>query len=270
MHASLPTKSDVASEYVGMAPLALAFERIMECRILNAQPFERPVLDIGCGEGLFAKILFSEPVDTGIDPNARELSRARELGAYLELIECRGDAIPKPDGSYKTIFSNSVIEHIPQIEPVLKEAFRLLAPGGRLYITVPSDRFDKYTWIGQVLSTLGLAALQRRFSAWFNRFWVHYHFYTPQRWKEIAQAAGFEVVEVRGYAPRRVCLMNDLLVPFSVPEYFTKKFSNRWTLFPKLRSKLLAPAAWLGGIVLKNAEKSEEGGLVFLSLKKAA
>ena len=270
MQPTLRTNSDFVANYMALAPLALAFERVMECRILAEQPFERPVLDIGCGEGLFARMLFAEPIDTGIDPNPRELSRARELGAYVELIECRGDAIAKPDGSYRTILSNSVIEHIPDIQPVLKEAFRLLAPGGRLYLTVPTNRFDEYTWISQFLLALGLKNLRQKFGAFFNRFWVHYHFYSPERWREIAAAAGFEVVEVRGYAPRGACLMNDFLVPFSIPALMTKKILNRWTLFPRLRQMLLAPVVYLGLRVLRGGVRSTTGGLVFLSLRKAA
>jgi SAM-dependent methyltransferase len=259
---------DVVSEYVGSAPLALVFERLMECRILSAQPFERPVLDIGCGEGLFARILFAERVDTGIDPNPSELQRARELGAYEELIECTGDRIPKADGHYRTIFSNSVVEHIPEIGPVLREAHRLLAPGGRLYLTVPSDRFDQYTLISQLLGGLGLEGLRRRFRTFFNRFWVHYHYYTPQRWAQIASSAGFEVVTVHTYGPKRVCLLNDALVPFSMPELITKKALNRWTLFPRVRRIVLAPLVWLGLRLLRGAERCEDGGLVFLSLRK--
>ncbi len=274
-HPSIPvreliqTNTKVSSNYVAKAPLALAFERLMECRILSEQRFERPMLDIGCGEGLFAKILFADQIDTGIDPNPRELSRARELGAYSELIECYGDAIPKPDKSYRTILSNSVVEHIPELQPVLTEAMRLLEPGGRLYLTVPSDLFDKHTWVSQCLQLFGLKGMQQRFTVFFNRFWVHYHFYTPKRWQEIVAAAGFEVVEVRQYGPKRACLMNDFLVPFSVPEFVTKKFLNRWTLFPSLRKVVLAPVTFFGSLVLRGADNCENGGLLFLSLRKA-
>ena len=55
------------------------------------------VLDIGCGEGLFANIVFDEKIETGIDPNLTELERANELGGYSELLECNGNNIPKPE-----------------------------------------------------------------------------------------------------------------------------------------------------------------------------
>src|SRR5947209_4491198 len=134
------------------APFALAFERTLECRIYESLRFERPILDVGCGEGLFAKIAFGEKIDTGIDPDEHEIERARELGAYQELIACWGNEIPKPDGYYKTIVSNSVLEHIPDLKPVLLEINRLLAPGGRFYMTVPSDKFDHYTVLNTLLN----------------------------------------------------------------------------------------------------------------------
>ncbi|OGB20921.1 MAG: hypothetical protein A3I66_20195 [Burkholderiales bacterium RIFCSPLOWO2_02_FULL_57_36] len=264
----MKTNPEVVNSYVGLAPLALVFERVMECRILSRQQFEHPVLDIGCGEGLFAKVLFDGKIDTGIDPNPKELKRARVLDGYAELIECKGDRIPKPDGFYRTIFSNSVIEHIPEITPVLREAHRLLGSGGRMYLTVPSDRFDQYTWISQALAGLRLRGLQRRFRSFFNRFWVHYHYYTPERWAALAKEAGFDVVEVYSYAPKRVCLLNNMLVPFSVPALITKKLLNRWTLFPRMRRILLSPVTAVGQIALRGAERCDDGGLVFISLRK--
>ncbi len=111
--------------YMANAPFPLAFERAVEAALYAGRRLEHPILDIGCGEGLFARMVFDQKIDTGLDPNARELHRARQYGAYGELILCRGDAIPRPAGSYQTILSNSVLEHIPDLEPVFREAHRL-------------------------------------------------------------------------------------------------------------------------------------------------
>src|SRR4051812_42839859 len=93
-------RSDFLADYTASAPLALAFERTLECRLLSEQKLNRPILDLGCGDGLFARILFADRIDTGIDPNQKELRKAERTAAYKELIHCFGSRIPKPDGSY--------------------------------------------------------------------------------------------------------------------------------------------------------------------------
>jgi len=259
---------DVGETYLRQAPSALALERTLECRLYPTVPFERPVLDLGCGEGLFASILFQEPIDTGIDPNPRELERARELGAYRELIECRGDAIPKPDASYGTVFSNSVLEHIPELEPVFREAFRILAPGGHFHLTVPSANFERFNWTSTVLSSAGLKSLDASWRAFFNRFWVHHHAYDLAKWEGIARTAGFEVVRAHTFAPRRTCMLNTTLTPFGVPAMVAKKLFNRWTLVPALRRVYLWPLYAAVRPILNGGERAADGGLVFLSLRK--
>jgi SAM-dependent methyltransferase len=260
---------DFLKAYIAVAPLALAFERTLECQLYAERPIQHPVLDIGCGEGLFAKVLFAEKVDTGIDPNPKELERARDLDAYEELIQCEGALIPKPDGSYRTIFSNSVLEHIPDLEPVLREAYRLLAPGGRFYFTVPLDKFDQYSAPARFLHALGLRSLAVRYRRFYNRFWRHYHYYPIARWKELAQQAGFEIVEAFPYGSRRMCLANDLLAPLAFPRLVLKKITNRWVLFPRLRAALMYPVYLLTRGRLRSGGKDSAGGLVFVSLTKS-
>jgi SAM-dependent methyltransferase len=256
------------SAYVGLAPLPLAIERTMECQIMSRKSFDRPILDIGCGEGLFAKVLFAEPIDTGIDPNQMELDRAKELGAYKKLICCKGDAIPEPDGSYRTVFSNSVMEHIPTLDPVLAESFRLLQPGGHFYMTVPSAHFDEYSAISQLLGALGLSSIQVRYRSFYNRFWAHYHYAEPAAWAERVRAQGFEILEAYSYAPKQVCLLNDLLVPTSLPGFLSKRFTNRWTFLPDWRRIFFAPATMIARLFLHGADRCERGGLVFISARK--
>lgn len=259
---------DVIADYVSVAPCALAFERTLECRLYPTVPFDAPVLDLGCGEGLLAKILFRDKIDTGIDPNARELDRARELGGYVELIECFGNAIPTPDGSYRTVFSNSVLEHIPDLDPVLREVFRILAPGGHFHFTAPSANFERFNWTSTILSAFGLKSLDARWRRFFNRFWVHYHTYDLAGWEAWARTAGFEVVESRTFAPRHTCMVNSTLTPFGIGAKSLKAATNKWTLSPLLRKILFWPLYTAMRPVLAGAERAENGGLVFLSLRK--
>jgi len=43
-------------EYLKIAPTSLALVRAIECRLLSRIEFKHPLLDIGCGDGLFASL----------------------------------------------------------------------------------------------------------------------------------------------------------------------------------------------------------------------
>jgi SAM-dependent methyltransferase len=259
---------NILSEYLSVAPIPLALERVVESKIYVKYPFVPPILDVGCGEGLFAKMLFKDKIDTGIDLDSKEIERARELGAYKELLQCAGDSIPKPDGSYRTIFSNSVLEHIPDVGPVFQEIYRLLAHGGRLYFTVPSDFFDQYTVVNTFLTNVGFRTTAKRYRKLFNNFWRHYHYYSLSQWKELVLQYDFKIIDAFTYNPRKLCLLNDFLVPFSLPGFVVKKITNRWTLFPYIRRILMFHLSSSFAAFLNNAEKCDQGGLVFMALIK--
>lgn len=263
-------KDGFFERYITIAPLPLALERTWECQILAAQEFKRPILDIGCGEGIFAWNLFDEKIDVAIDPNGRELDRARSFGLYDELIECYGDKIAKPNKSFQTIFSNSVMEHVPDIEATLKEAHRLLADDGVMYLTLPTDRFNRYTLVNQSLEALGLDNLAKKFRACFNRFWAHYHDYSAAAWRAMFDRNGFAVKESFEYGSKTQCLFNDFAAPFCLPAMIAKKATNRWFLFPALRKKIagLFHAPLFKSISKLEKQSDGSGGLIFFALKK--
>lgn len=259
---------DFLYRYLCECPAPLALERSFECVLLSRQEMARPILDLGCGEGLFAKMLFKEPVDLGVDPNPRELERARQCGAHRELHQSSGDAIEKPSESFNTIISNSVLEHIPILEPVLIEAFRLLRPGGNFYATVPSENFDKYSIINQVLTVLHCKGLAARYRKFFNKFWMHFHYYDPQKWTKIFQKAGFKIKKVQSYCPPSVCLLNDFMAPFCFVSFCCKKMCNRWHLLPPIRKRFAYPYAKILKPFLVIDDSLENGGLLLFSLSK--
>jgi len=261
-------KDNLLQTYMSLSPFALAFERYQECQIYLQIPLERPILDLGCGEGLFTHVLFEEKIDTGIDPNSKELERAKEYGCYQELINCAGDAIPKADGSYRTIFSNSVLEHIPDLNPVFIKVNRLLMDGGHFYFTVPSQYFEQYSVISRIVRALGFAGLANRYQKEYNKFWNQIHCYPLEKWENIVSQFGFQVVNSFSYCSREICTLNDILVPFSFPAYIMKRLINRWFLFPNIRSILIYPFYRLAMKYKKWGEKVSNGGLVFVAAKK--
>ncbi|MFA4955715.1 MAG: class I SAM-dependent methyltransferase [Candidatus Methanoperedens sp.] len=261
-------KENFLMNYISNSPISLALERAMECEILSHQEFARPILDIGCGDGLFAYNLFDEQIDTGIEPNTKELERAKELNCYHELINCNGDNIPKKDGIYNTVFSNSVLEHIEPLDPVLKEVHRLLSKNGYFYATLPTNKFDQYTIVNQILIKIGLKSTARKYRSFFNNFWKHYQYYSPEEWGQLFERIGFRVVECVEYGPKKTCLVNDFFMPFSFCSLVTKKLFNRWILFPSWRKVYLFPLYYISSKSLKKSIGVHNGGLVFFKLKK--
>jgi SAM-dependent methyltransferase len=262
-------KKDILFDYMSMAPLALVFERYLECQIYQEKTFERPVLDLGCGDGLYSYILFDEEIDTGIDPNRKELDRAAELGRYSELIECMGDHISKPDGYYRTIFSNSVLEHIRDLEPVFKEINRLLTQDGRFYMTVPSSNFEQNTAINLLLMKVGLAGFAARYRKFCSVvIWKQYHYKTINEWKSILPNFGFEVVDAFTYDDRSICLLNNFFYPFGIFGKLNKHLFNRWIIFPAIRRIFIYPVYVLSKTKFKINKTTENGGLIFIELKK--
>jgi SAM-dependent methyltransferase len=98
------------------------------------------VLDVGCFDPALLKRV--EPrIDrgVGIDPLATPW-RAGKLEVYTGA--CPGE--PRfDDASFDCITMLAVLEHIPDREALARECARLLAPGGRVVITVPRPAVDK-------------------------------------------------------------------------------------------------------------------------------
>jgi len=255
--------------YLEIAPAALALERSIECGLLARQAWPGPVLDIGCGDGVFARILFADRIDTGIDPDPVEIERARNLSGYDELIICGGDAIPKPDGHFKTVFSNSVLEHIPDLLPVLKEARRLMAPGARFYVTIPTDRLEHATLISRMLLAVGLKDLEQRYARFYCRFWRHYHAHSEAEWRQMFAEAGLTVVEEHAYVPRNLSTFYDVLTPLGLPSMIAKQTVGRWIWFPSLRRVTARGLNAIIAPVLASLMRGQGGCLVFYSLKRS-
>ena len=63
-----------------------------------------------------------------------------DLGAHVADIQIDLQAIALPDASLDVLLTPHVLEHIPDTSSALAEIYRVLAPGGRMYLQVPLVR----------------------------------------------------------------------------------------------------------------------------------
>jgi SAM-dependent methyltransferase len=95
--------------------------------------FRGTVLDIGCGHMPYRSLVLSEP------------SRAEKyIGVDLKIniyrkpdLEWDGVTLPLESSSVDVALATELFEHCPVPDAVMKEAFRVLKPGGLLFFTVP-------------------------------------------------------------------------------------------------------------------------------------
>src|SRR5262245_11229405 len=101
-------------------------------------------LDLGCGDGTLASVLFSRCRGvrwTGLDIDPVDAALAAKRGIYDSVIVAPAQAIPARAGAFDIVFSNSALEHMPSLDEVLGEIARVLKPNGRLVFTVPDTAF---------------------------------------------------------------------------------------------------------------------------------
>ncbi|MCH8994267.1 MAG: class I SAM-dependent methyltransferase [Chloroflexi bacterium] len=99
-------------------------------------PLERArMLDIGCGIGAYVRKLqeFSERV-YGIDIDPARVHQT-ELNSLTVAVSER---LPFADGTFDVVLLNEVIEHVQDDAETLREACRVLRPGGHVVIFAPN------------------------------------------------------------------------------------------------------------------------------------
>jgi SAM-dependent methyltransferase len=151
---------------------------------------EARMLDYGCGSGKYTYRMRDLGFDClGFDIHDCVTYRSdsdRSLFAFSRLMEERSDyrlnsnfSIPFPDNHFDVIFSFSVLEHVQDLDSVLRECARVLKPTGIVvhfypgkyqliepHIYIPLASFFSPRWWIRLWSRLGVRNEHLRHSTW--------------------------------------------------------------------------------------------------------
>lgn len=105
-------------------------------RVITHIPEGSIVLDIGCGKSAAFLKAMSPRIGQGFGVDFKVENT--QFG-NIKTIQLKLDNhLPFKDSSFDAVTLLAVLEHIENEQQILKEAYRVLVPGGKLVITVPS------------------------------------------------------------------------------------------------------------------------------------
>lgn len=171
---------------------AHAIEPLLDAAEVGAQT---RTLDIATGPGYVAARAAARgaPV-VGTDIAPAMVTLARDLNPGLQFRRADAEELPFDDGSFEAAVGNFVVPHLGDPERAVAECSRVLAPGGKLALSMwgPPERTRLF---GALVEAVAEAGAQPPADVPAGP--PFFHFSSNEALSELLAAAGFEQVEVR-------------------------------------------------------------------------
>src|SRR5262249_48926451 len=123
--------------------------------------------------------------------------------------------LPFPDASFDAVLLSEVLEHVPDDAAAMREAARVLRPGGVALISVPHERFP-FAWdpLNRLLRPLGTHLARGPFAG----LWAgHLRLYSPPSLRRVVESAGLVVEAERSFVRRALPFVHFLLYGIGKP-----------------------------------------------------
>lgn len=242
--------------YLRERPVFLSLVRAKEAYLYQKYlPLKKPVLDVGCGDGFFAKLAVGE-VDIGLDLKNSRISESERV--YSRTLVYDGLTIPFGKDSISTVMCNSVLEHVENLDRELEEMYRVLKKDGVVICPVMAKAWESNLLGGRILGNV--------YIDWFRKIQKHKYLLTPSQWRKRFEKAGFELVDEIGHLSPMVCALVDILHYWSIPNLILYKLTGKWTW----KNKYFLPVNknWLLDNLEKNTPLEKSGAIFFVWKKK--
>lgn len=177
--------------------------RAIEAKIMSSLDFAEPVLDIGCGDGIFSAVLLKGKKVIGLDISLRSLKRTKNRKFYSGLVVADAKHLPFKNSCFASILINSSLEHIPEycLPRVLIEANRVLGKGRKIVVTVNSSSFGNEDPLKKILSKAKLDSLALLWHRYRNKRLALFSLKDFDYWQDLFKKTNFKILSSRYYLP---------------------------------------------------------------------
>jgi glycosyltransferase involved in cell wall biosynthesis/SAM-dependent methyltransferase len=198
--ATRPSATSLRRQYEFEYPRYFCHENVAEPRAglfasildhLKALGSAGRLLDVGCGGGhLLASAGRRGWRGLGTDLSHRACAVAHQAGTPV--LQAESTQLPLRDACLDAVSLVNVLDHTPDPLGTLREACRVLRPGGHLVVRIPNAAFHR-PWV-RLLTSLGPLV---RWYGWDGYPVLHLFALTPGGLRRVVDRAGFRVVEIR-------------------------------------------------------------------------
>ena len=197
----LPTSLELLADLSRLYKIqpATALWRAVEIReVLRKGLPEGLGLDLGCGDGALTGMILrhlpSSPSMIGLDYDPGEIRIADRRGVYDRTICGGGEDMPVEDAAVDFVFSNSVLEHLPDLDATIRESARIMRPGGSFIATVPAPEFRN------LLKAKGKSGDAREtYLSQIDARLAHHNYLDADGWHDLLSSCGLTMTSARGY-----------------------------------------------------------------------
>lgn len=183
------------------------------------------ILEIGCGTGATMAELRKRggvvsATGVELDPASAEVARGVFDRLYVSTVEAAPFEEDIAPGTLDAVLCLDVLEHLVDPWTVVRRVSPLLAPGGRLYISLPNIRNWKF-----LARLFFLGDFRYRDSGVLDR--THLRFFVRETAKDLAACGGLTVVkavDARAYKPYEVRALLNLVTGGATAEWIAKQW----------------------------------------------